>query len=633
MKTKKLLSILLALMMMLSVVPFYASAVETLAVKNVSQWPTISYKTEDGTLVSDGCMYYGQKVSDILVINDDEIVLNAAGEQVPGHFEFIDPDEIPDSANDATRANIKFVPDDSNSYSGFQRKRSRDTTFKVVATTPVLVSDAPTATSVDSGSTLSSSVISGGQVMNPYNPEDTDALNATWYWTNPDEVIYESGEYEATLFIHAAYEVITEMVYVEVNSIVKGTTITEVPTAEVEFAQDLTYNDLILNGGQAVEYGTETEVPGTFSVKNPDGIFTGVGTYNIPVVFTPDDTESYTASEGTMSVTVTKGNYKFVNENGEEIVPEITLPYGTTFNTGEALGSAIKSVIKDFSNLTGVDAVGGTGSISIVGHDADEIAPVGTKTYTARIRPYNSDKSNYNVTDLQFVLTIEPVVFTTTASWGIEGVISGKLSHTVPGTFDIFVDGKLVGDNVGGGNEWSVDYPIPATGDYTIKVVYNPVENDNYSMVDFEKTVNAKMRRYITFGDGGRISKTVNGDERMPIMKLGDTIELSTLGGEKFLGWRITDANGNAVDLGIADLMASTITFTMPDYDLIVTAEYEKENTGDTDGGFDIDNIFGDLTEGDSDCWLVNFINNLIAKIKQIITTVTSLFRSIGDHT
>ena len=638
MKTKKLLSILMALLMMLSVVPFYASAVEALAVKNVSQWPTISYKTEDGTLVSDGCMYYGQKVSDVLVINDDEIVLNAAGEQVAGHFEFIDPNEIPDDINDAMRSNIKFVPDDTDMYTGFQRKRSRDTTFKVVATTPVLVSDAPTATSVDSGSSLSASVISGGQVMNPYYPEETSALNAMWTWSNPDTVVYESGEYEAKLYIHTAYVEITKMIYVEVNSTVKATTIAELPTAEIEFAQELTYNDLVLNGGKAVEYGTETEVSGSFSVKNPNAKITGIGTYNVTVVFTPDDLEKYTLCEGTAVVTVTKANYKFVNENGEEIVPELTLPYGTTFDQHEILGNSLKDLIKDRAQLSGVDAIG---SLIFEAGDKDTVAPVGTNTYNVRVRPYNSGTSNYNVTDLQFILTIEPVVITTTASWGTDGVIKGKLSHKAKGTLDVFVDGKLVADDIkagGANNEWSVDYPIPATGDYTIKVVYNPTENDPYSMVDFEKVVTAKIRRSITYADPSAVNHKINGDERTPIAKLGDTVELSTFGGVAFLGWKITDASGNEVDLGIADLTATEITFTMPDYDLFVEAMYQKDEPADDNGGLDIDNIFGDLdldnlTQGDSDNPIVNIFNNIIAFFKNIIVTITELFRSIGDNT
>ena len=181
-----------------------------------------------------------------------------------------------------------------------------------------------------------------------------------------------------------------------------------------------------------------------------------------------------------MSVTVTKGNYKLVNAIGEEVtVPEFTMPYGTTFDPGLKLGVLLKNMIKDRSLLTGADVA----FVAFPEHEKDEIILLGTHTYNVRIYPSHEDNSSYKSTYYQFVITIEPVVFTTTAYWSLSDKIGGKVSHEAKGTFDVFVDGKLVADDIkagGANNEWSVDYPIPATGDYTIKVVYNPIENDPY---------------------------------------------------------------------------------------------------------------------------------------------------------
>ena len=44
-----------------------------------------------------------------------------------------------------------------------------------------------------------------------------------------------------------------------------------------------------------------------------------------------------------------------------------------------------------------------------------------------------------------------------------------------------------------------------------------------------------------------------------------------------FAAWVITDAKGNAVDLGIEDLTATEITFVMPDYDIVITTKTELE--------------------------------------------------------
>lgn len=626
---KKHGAIFLALLIMLSVVPIYASAeAVALTTDNVVVWPTTS-----------GEIYFGQKLSDGITLNSENALVTSDGTEngtvIPGKWEFTDTEFVPTSAGNTSRANIKFTPEDTTAYSGFEKKSSRDVTYVVNKVTPVFVDEINepiVATDVEQGAKLSTSTLSGGQMKNPYTNE---IINKAWKWSSGSTIVNSTGEYKASFIGGSGYNKAEAMVTVKVIGTMQETEIVTAPEAvTVEYSASAKNSDLPLVGGKTVIKGTDTEVAGKFSFKAPDGAVGTVGEKTKTIIFTPNDTENYIASEGKMSVTVTKGSYKFVNESGEVIVPELTLPYGTTFDQNDLLGNSLKAFIKDYDELSGVDIVG---SLIFEAGDYKTVAPVGTNTYNVRVRPYNSGTSNYNVTDLQFILTIEPVIITTTASWGTDGVISGKLSHEAKGTLDIFVDGKLVADDItagGANNEWSVDYPIPATGDYTIKVVYNPVENDPYSMVDFEKVVTAKIRRSITYADATAVNHKINGDERTPIAKLGDTIELSTFGGVAFLGWKITDASGNEVDLGIADLMATEITFTMPDYDLYVEAMYQKDEPADDNNGLggifgDLD--LGDLTEGDSESKLVNIINNIIALFRNIIEKITGFFRAIGD--
>ncbi|MBQ8028092.1 MAG: hypothetical protein IJ262_01650 [Clostridia bacterium] len=637
MKTKKLLSILLALMMMLSVVPFYASAAaETLTASNIQTLPTIT--VNDLSAVK---LYTGTYPDKLFTIADDEVVVDAAGNQVAGHF--VVRNAVAYDAGEAVvkRLNITFLPDDTEAYTSFNKNRITVDEFTIVVEkADVALIDAEndyprTTEAVPSGTAISDIRITGGGLYNVQNPTSNTYLsNASWSWKDTSLVVTESGYYDAVSSApEDDFNDFVVPVYIEVESNIEATTIVEAPTATIEYGT--AWNEVVLFEGGKVMAG-DTEVSGTFTRKSTSTTKPAVGEYSLKVIFTPDDLEKYAPCEGTAVVTVTKGNYKFVNENGEEIVPELTLPYGTTFNQNDLLGNSLKAFIKDYDELSGVDIVG---SLIFEAGDYKTVAPVGTNTYNVRVRPYNSGTSNYNVTDLQFILTIEPVIITTTASWGTNGVIKGKLSHEAKGTLDVFVDGKLVADDIkagGANNEWSVDYPIPATGDYTIKVVYNPTENDPYSMVDFEKVVTAKIRRSITYADPSAVNHKINGDERTPIATLGDTIELSTFGGVAFLGWKITDASGNEVDLGIADLTATEITFTMPDYDLFVEAMYQKDEPADDNGGLDIDNIFGDLgdlTEGDSDNPIINIFNNIIDFIKNIIETIISLFRGIGDRT
>ena len=628
---KKPFSIFLVLMMLISVVPFYASAEAiALTADNVVVWPTTS-----------GEIYFGQKLSDGITLNSENALVTSDGTEtgtvIPGKWEFVDKDFAPTAWGKTSKANVKFTPENTDEYIGFEVTKSANVTYVVNKTTPVFVdeiNDPIVATDVEQGAKLSTSVLSGGQMKNPYTNE---IIDKAWKWSSSSTIVNSTGEYKAIFTGGSSYNKVEAMIKVKVIGTMQETEITQAPeTAVIEYSPTATFGDVVMVGGKAVIKGTDTEVKGTFSTSWADVKVGNVGSKEIPVTFTPDDTENYIASEGKMTVTVTKGNYKLVNENGEEIVPEFTMPYGTTFDPGLKLGVLLKNMIKDRSVLTGADVA----YISFPDHDTDEVAPVGTNTYTVRIRPGNSDISKYNVTDIQFVLTIEPVVITTTAYWTSSGEIGGKVSHEAKGTVDVFVDGKLAGDDIkiAKNKEWSFDYPIPATGDYTIKVVYNPIENDPHSMVDYETVVNVRMMRKIVLPENSRVTYKVNGDERTSIMKLGDTIELSTFGGDLFRGWKIADASGNIVDLGVADLMASDITFIMPDYDLYIEAQYEKEVVDDGNGGLDIDNIFGDLdldnlTQGDSDNPFENLLNNIIALFKNIIEKLTSFFRAIGDAT
>ena len=638
MKTKKLLSILMALMMMLSVVPFYASAeAETLTATNIQTLPTIT--VNDLSAVK---LYTGTYPDKLFTIADDEVVVDAAGNQVAGHF--VVRNASPFDAGEAVvkRLNITFLPDDTEAYTSFNKNRITVDEFTIVVEkADVALIDAEndyprTTEAVPSGTAISDIRITGGGLYNVQNPTSNTYLsNVSWSWKDTSLVVTESGYYDAVSSApEDAFNDFVLPVYIEVESSIEATTIVEAPTATIEYGT--AWNEVVFEGGKVM--AGDTEVSGTFTRKSTSTTKPAVGVYNsVNVIFTPDDLEKYAPCEGTAVVTVTKGNYKLVNEDGEEVtVPEITLPYGTTFDINGRLGVTLKSMIKDRSALSGADVA----YISFPDHDREEIAPVGTNTYTVRIYPSHEDNSSYKSTYYQFVLTIEPVVITTTAYWSLSDKIAGKVSHEAKGTFDVFVDGELVGDDIKitRNKDWSFDYPIPATGDYTLKVVYNPIENDPHSMEDYETVVNVRMKRKIILPEDSRVTYKVNGDERTSIMRLGDTIELSTFGGDLFRGWKIADASGNIVDLGVADLMASDITFIMPDHDLYIEAQYEKEVVDDGNGGLDIDNIFGDLdldnlTQGDSDNPIVNIFNNIIAFFKNIIVTITELFRSIGDNT
>ncbi len=603
MKTKKLLSLLLALMMMLSVVPFYASAAETLKATNVTQWPTVSYKNADGK------MYYGQTEAEALIINDDEIVLDAAGNQVAGHFTFKDVDKIPTDGTNK-KLNLTFVPDNPDEYTSFNKMFS-SVTYNVETVTPVYVdevNDPLVATEVEAGATLSTSTLSGGKMTNPYNPEEPEILERTWEWLDPYIVVNESGYYEA-VFMPAGYTTMTTQVYVRIAGEIPETTIAEVPTVDIQTYDGVTtWGDVELKGGKAVLKIEGTEVAGTFAVTDYWKTRTvNPGSYEIDVVFTPADPEAALPYSLKIPVTVNKGQIKFVDENGNEIVPEITVPYGTTFGD-------IHYYLESY--VAGDDAV----SIGMVGIENANKTLCETGTYTASL--INRTNSNYERTEKEFKIIVEAKKLEPTVKSDTKGyyVVDDSGTYNVEGTFDVYIDGELYKSGVKYLEK--VAYTPEKSGTHEIKFVYKPIENDNFAIEnEIKDTFSINLVHKLTLSDN-TLSKP--GDYRY-----GTEIELvANIAAENFECWKITDANGNEVDLGV-DLTQRKITITMPDYDIHVEALEKNATSGGSGGIFDMD--FGDLSEGDSEWAIINIIRNLIAMFKSFLQQLIETFQSIGD--
>lgn len=111
--------------------------------------------------------------------------------------------------------------------------------------------------------------------------------------------------------------------------------------------------------------------------------------------------------------------------------------------------------------------------------------------------------------------------------------LNNELSVTVgsvgiAGTADIYIDGELIGDDVSFADnsdkteaiaktEWSSEEKV--NKEYTVKVVYNPIENDPVSMEDYEGTFRTNLP-FTVYKDGlftmyyGQ--NTVSGDSYSP---------------------------------------------------------------------------------------------------------------------
>lgn len=583
MKTKKLLSLLLALMMMLSVVPMYASAADPIALTeaNVTVWPTVTYNNGEA-------MYFGQSVKDAVTLNGGTVTHN--GTEVPGHFEFIDINETPTLVG-TQRSNIKFVPDNTDEYTGFEATRNRYVTYDVSKTTPVFVDEANDpviATEVEAGTTLSTSTLSGGKVTNPYNANEPKLLAASWAWLNSYTVVQESGYYEAILTANG-YNQLTAQVYVRIAGEIPETTIAEVPTVDTQTYDGVTtWGDIELKGGKAVLKIEGTEVAGTFAVTESWKTRTvNPGSYEIDVVFTPADPEAALPYSLKIPVTVNKGTIKFVDENGAEIVPEITVDYGTKF-------SDISRLLKPY--VKGPEYV-----YFVMGDLGSQLCSNGTYTVTATAP---SDGAHYEDTELTFKVIVEPKTLTPKIYGTTGGLYIEDSSGTYrpEGTFDIYVDDELVYSGIKYlEDKFELTFPENVTATYTIKAVYNPVENDNYSIDDIIYQKNVIAKHGLTLKNGianyklgnDTLAKTIK-DETISITE-GTVIALEAVS-EDFAEWIITDANGNALDLAIktvvtnidengsitwetvdGDLTCKNIIFTMPTEDVIITLRTTKD--------------------------------------------------------
>ncbi len=558
MKTKKLLSILLALMMMLSVVPMYASAAEPIALttSNVVSYPTVK-----------GTIYYGQIIGEELTLEGGEVQYN--GMKVEGEFQFSDPTKRQTSIGNSIRSDIIFVPANSQDFTGFSERRSRNVTYQALKPTPVF-SDSNNLPKVEgvveSGVTLSTITINGGQVMNPYYPEETNATSAKWEWADPTKVVIESGLYEAVIN-PINYESLTCNIQIKVESPLAVTEISELPfIEEINYSSEQKWGQITINGGTVVVKDTDTVVEGVFAVTDLwKNVTPKAGSYEVDVIFTPNNTEAYTQVECKIPVTVNKGQMKFVDENGNEIVPEITVPYGTTFGD-------IHYYLESY--VAGDDAV----SIGMVGIENANKTLCETGTYTASL--INRTDSNYERTEKEFKIIVEAKKLEPTVKYTIGGyyVVDSSAVYHVKGTFDVYVNDELIASDVAY-NSGKVKWEATENGTYTMKWVYNPVENDNFIINDVTTTMNVIFPNTITYSGIGAYILGDNGKSELSETterKQGSSVTIGC-DAPAFAAWVITDTKGNAVDLGIEDLTATEITFVMPDYDIVITTKTELE--------------------------------------------------------
>lgn len=549
----KILSFCLALIIISVSVPF-AYAATALSSSNVTQWPTVSYNNGE-------TMYFGQSVKDAVTLNGGTVTYN--GTEVPGHFEFIDANETPTLVG-VQRSNIKFVPDNTDEYIGFEATRNRNVTYVVSETTPVFVDEANdpiVATEVEAGATLSTSILSGGKVTNPYNANEPKLLAASWSWLSGQTVVQESGYYEAR-FTASGYNQLTAQVYVRIAGEIPETTITEAPTVPTDLKYDgvTTWGDIPLEGGKAELKVEGTAVEGTFAVTDYWKTRTvNVGSYEIDVVFTPADPEAALPYSLKIPVTVNKAPIRFVDENGNDIVPEITVPYGTDFNY---ISQLLKPYVKGAEYTL----------ISLGDLENTKVEKEGTYTIIASAP---SDGAHYEKTELSFKIIIEkkklsPKLYSEPGKLYIEDT-SGNYNPTGTFTLVYYIGGEKQGTIEGIKYLERFDWNPTKSGDYEYKLIYvEATENEHYIIEDFNAT-NALTLSW-AFKATGAADGTYQYGSEVALEAPATDPSKADKPYYGFVKWE--DVNGNT---GLTDeeLSSREITFTMPDGEVELNATYK----------------------------------------------------------
>lgn len=550
--TYKVFSVFLTSIIFLISMPIaFAATPAELSSSNITAWPIVTY--------TNNAMYYGQKIEDAVTLSGGTVEYN--GNIVPGHFEFIDPSLLPTS-DGTKRADIKFIPEDTSSYVGFEAKRCRNVTYVVSETTPVYVdevNDPLIATEVEAGATLSTSILSGGKMINPYNPEEPEILARTWEWSNPNTVVNESGYYEA-MFVPASYTKTTVQVYVRIAGSIPETTITEMPTiSNFTYDPNISWKDIEISGGKAVLKVEGTEVAGTFTVTDKVKDFVPIaGTHNVPVVFTPNNLEAALPySFEITNVVVNPAPIAFVDEEGNAIEDfTFEVDPGTKMNDVKALITTNLRIPKN--------AV-----ISV--EDNNGYAENGRKYKLTVLH----DDPNYTGKDLYFTVLFKEKAITPSLKWVGEGKLKVDCgNYSPPGSFAVYyVIGETetkIGDVKG--NSEILEWTPTSSGDYGFKVVYNSIENDYFIIESVTTTNYSHFPEHKLIATGSLATLSFSMGETATVTAPATDPALLDKPYYGFTGW--TDVKGNT-GLSEEELANATVSFAMPDGDVELTANYK----------------------------------------------------------
>lgn len=398
-------------------------------------------------------------------------------------------------------------------------------------------------------------------------------------WENPETIIETEGP---TTQLMRFYLTADESVFIVIEYTFEVLPAKSAPTPEinvkptidspVKYREGLKVSDLNLNteGAQATVAGEVIE--GTFAFTNPNQVITGAGNWGtIEVTFTPADLTQAEPVTFTVSVTVEKGDIQVLQK------PVITIDYGTK----------LKNVsLSDFRELETIPASGvtwdwmgaGGSASSLSDPRADQVLAVGTYD-DILVRAMTMYNASYAVTFIPVTVVVNPVSAAFPMDCKIDAAARqitvtgrGNLDATGSVTYTLHSD-SLAQDLViaGKGVQDVVTFELDAnakSGAYTVTATYTAGANDPCNYAAATKQLDARFNNTVTV-TGGKGSGDYKAGDTVYIMLDMESIKKNY----QFKSWKITNANGDTIDVGVEDLTKSDISFVMPDEAIKVEAQ------------------------------------------------------------
>ncbi len=446
------------------------------------------------------------------------------------------------------------------------------------------ITEIPTATEIASaGDRIRTSTLSGGTAIDPITG---DVIDGTFKWKSSGTKVNESGYYDVTFRPDDIdkYALAYCLVFVRIAgdtseepAVVTGE-VTSWPTIECpEWTPGMTVADLTLTGGEAT-------VEGTFAITTAATTILKPNTANsIKIVFTPANSD----------VVMVGGTTKTIQITPTFTVKDITVTVDPDFVCTYEYGT------RHLGSLSGASAFGIT---------TDLPSNIRANVFVSKA----VDKDGNAVDNYNKYLT--------------PGEYTARIAISIPKTeLDGVGDVQLYNSPV-----FIENIPIVITKQKSTEEFASLRKVTDITEGEGQSTANIQYKFSDKSGVDGYCVLKVNGETVVDNIASAETSDYSS--------YLFTTNTSGKFTATLEYIPAETdyIEFETT----VLTQEFELEvlepEIPVIPGGFDIDDIFGnlgDLTEGDSDNPIENIINNLIAFFKNIINTIKNFFRGIGDMT